>query len=159
MNPTLVSAFAALFGSLIGGLTTLATAALTQRYGTRSKRIREGIAKREALYAEFIDEAARRVLDALEHEISEANQVVHLYGLFCRIQLVCSQPVVDAAEHVIKATARLYLNPNIRLRDLLQGGMDPIHGGPSAPPDADPDAIAAFSRACRAELEMLQRQL
>jgi len=143
------SAVSALLGSLIGGLTTLATAWATQRYNTRSQRLREEIVKREALYAQFIDEASERVIDALEHEISESRQVVRIYSLFCRIQLVCSDPVLLAAEKVMKSTAQLYLQSNLSLKELMQGVE---RGGPGQ------DVIAEFSRACRAELEALQRR-
>lgn len=150
MDTSAISALAALFGSLIGGLTTLATAWLTQRYNTRSQRMRDEIAKRESLYAEFIDEASKRMIDALEHDISEASQVVRLYGLFCRIQLVCTGSVLDAAERVLKTTIEIYTNPAMDLRELMRGAVD-------TPIDNDP--IVAFSRVCRAELDVLQRRL
>lgn len=152
MDTTTVSALAALGGSLIGGMTTLATTWHTQRYGMRSQRLREEINKREALYAQFIDEASERVIDALEHEISEARQVVRFYSLFCRIQLVCSEPVLAAAERVLKTTAQLYLTQGITLRQLMQATQ-------GAEDKSGSDAIAQFSRACREELEALQRRV
>ena len=150
MDATLVPTLAALAGSLIGGLTTMATAWLSQRYGARAQRIHGEIAKREALYGAFIDEASKRVIDAIEHEISDADQVVPLFGLFCRIQLVCSTPVLRAAERVIQTTATLYMHPSVKLKDLFT--RDSV----ASPED---DVVAAFSRACREELEGLKRQL
>jgi hypothetical protein len=127
----------------------MATAWLTQRYGARSQRIRDEIARREALYGAFIDEASKRIVDAIEHDIDDASQVVLLFGLFCRIQLVCSEPVLRAADRVIKATATAYANPSIRLKDLIIA--DKL--------SQQDDVVAAFSRACRDELEGLKRQL
>ena len=150
MDNSAVTAMAALFGSLIGGLTTLATAWLSQRYTTRNQRLREEIAKRETLYGEYIDEASERMIDALGHELGDANQIVRMYGLFCRIQLVCSGPVLAAAEQLMKRTAEVYTMPNITLEDLMRGARESL---------AEGDPIVAFSRACRQELEELQRRL
>jgi hypothetical protein len=149
MDTTMLTTLAALGGSLVGGGTTMATAWLTQRYGARSQRIRDEIARREALYGAFIDEASKRIVDAIEHDIDDASQVVLLFGLFCRIQLVCSEPVLRAADRVIKATATAYANPSMRLKDLLIADR-------LAQQD---DVVAAFSRACRDELEDFKRQL
>lgn len=150
MDNSVVTAMAALFGSLIGGLTTLATAWLSQRYNTRNQRLREEIAKREALYGAYIDEASERMIDALGNEIRDANQIVRMYGLFCRIQLVCSGPVLEAAEQLMKRTAEVYTMPNITLEDLMRSARESL---------AESDPIVAFSRACRQELETLQRRL
>ena len=150
MDNSVVTAMAALFGSLIGGLTTLTTAWLSQRYTTRNQRLREEIAKREALYGAYIDEASERMIDALGNEIRDANQIVRMYGLFCRIQLVCSGPVLETAEQLMKRTAEVYAMPSITLEDLLRGAREST---------AESDPIVAFSRACRQELETLQRRL
>jgi hypothetical protein len=149
MDTTMLTTLAALAGSLVGGGTTMATAWLTQRYGARSQRIRDEIARREALYGAFIDEASKRIVDAIEHDIDDASQVVLLFGLFCRIQLVCSDPVLRAADRVIKATATAYANPSIPLKELLIAERL----------SQQDDVVAAFSRACRDELEDLKRQL
>lgn len=149
MDSTVLATFAALGGSLVGGGTTMATAWLTQRYGARSKRIHDEIERREALYGAFIDEASRRIVDAIEHEIEDANQVVALFALFCKVQLVGSEPVLRAAQRVIEATAAAYSNPSIRLKDLLVA--DNL--------SQQDDVVAAFSRACRDELDVLKRQL
>ena len=150
MDNSVVTAMAALFGSLIGGLTTLATAWLSQRYTTRNQRLREEIAKREALYGEYIDEASERMIDALGHELRDANQIVRMYGLFCRIQLVCSGPVLETGEQLMKKVAEVYAMPSITLEDLVRGAREST---------AESDPIVAFSRACRQELETLQRRL
>lgn len=151
MDTTLLTTLAALGGSLVGGGTTMATAWLTQRYGARGKRIREEIARREGLYGAFIDEASKRIVDAVEHEIDEAAQVVPLFALFCRIQLVCSPSVLHAAERVVRTTAAIYANPSMRLKDLMVAQNIGSGGGD--------DVVAAFSRACRDELEGLKRKL
>lgn len=150
MDATVLTTLAALGGSLVGGTTTMATAWLTQRYGARGKRIRDEITRRESLYGAFIDEASRRIVDAIEHEIDDASQVVPLFALFCRIQLVCSTPVLHAAERVVRTIAEVYANPSMRLKDLMVA--EKIGSGGE-------DVVAAFSRACRDELDGLKRQL
>lgn len=56
MDPAIVSATAAVFGSLVGSSATVATAWVTQRSRSRRELIRAEISKRETLYGEFISE-------------------------------------------------------------------------------------------------------
>ena len=53
MDTSIVTALAVLAGALIGGLTTLASPWLTQRYQAMRARTANEIAKREALYGEL----------------------------------------------------------------------------------------------------------
>jgi len=62
-----ISAFSALGGAAIGGLTSFGSSWLTQRTQLRFTQQEAIRAKREALYAEFVDEAARLYGDALGH--------------------------------------------------------------------------------------------
>ncbi len=66
MNPAYISAFAALAGALIGGLTSFATSWLTQRTQLLSAQREAEKAKLEALYTDFIAEAARLFGEALK---------------------------------------------------------------------------------------------
>ena len=59
LNPAYISAFAALAGAAIGGLTSFGTAWLTQRAQLRNAHREAERAKLEALYNDFITEAAR----------------------------------------------------------------------------------------------------
>jgi len=67
MDPAILSATSALFGSLIGGASTLAASWLTQRGQLRVQALVHEAAKREALYAEFICEASKRLTEAWSH--------------------------------------------------------------------------------------------
>jgi hypothetical protein len=67
MDSAILSATSALAGSLIGGLSTLAASWLTLRGRVRAQALIQEAAKREALYAEFIIEASRRLTDAWAH--------------------------------------------------------------------------------------------
>jgi hypothetical protein len=57
MDPAILSATAALVGSLVGGVSTFAAYWLTQRVQLRAQSLMKRHAEREALYAEFIIEA------------------------------------------------------------------------------------------------------
>ena len=64
MDHAILSATAALIGSLVGGVSTFAAYWLTQRVQIRNQRLMQQAATRETLYAEFIVEATRRLADA-----------------------------------------------------------------------------------------------
>jgi len=66
MEPAILSATAALFGSVVGGVSTLAASWLTQRGQLRAQSMIHEALKREALHAEFMIEAARRFYRSLE---------------------------------------------------------------------------------------------
>ena len=64
MDNAILSAASALIGSLIGGMSTLAASWLSLRGRLRAQALVQEAAKREALYAEFIIEASRRLSEA-----------------------------------------------------------------------------------------------
>src|ERR1700676_2173271 len=59
MNPGYVSAFAALAGSLIGGLTTFAAAWITQRRQANVQWLLQEKTRRQELYQQLIEEASK----------------------------------------------------------------------------------------------------
>jgi hypothetical protein len=65
MNPGYISAFAALAGSLIGGLTTFAAAWVTQRQQANVQWLLQEKTRRQELYQQFIEEASKLYVDAL----------------------------------------------------------------------------------------------
>jgi hypothetical protein len=69
-----LSALSALAGSAIGGLASIATTWLTQHSQDRSQRYTRSVARREALYGDFIDEASVLFIDALTHEHVDPSQ-------------------------------------------------------------------------------------
>ena len=58
MNAAYVSAFAALAGSVIGGLTTFAAAWVTQRQQANVQWLLQEKTRRQELYQQFIEEAS-----------------------------------------------------------------------------------------------------
>jgi hypothetical protein len=147
MDSSIVTALAALLGSLIGGFTSFASTWLSQRQSSRVQWVREEVSKREALYCEFIDEAANRLADAVENNINDRAQIVRFYALFNRIRFVASREVATAAEKVMEFTIALYNAPNTTMRDIFAPDAKPGEGDP----------LLDFGAACRQELENLKR--
>lgn len=147
MDSSIVTALAALMGSLIGGFTSFATTWLSQRQSAKAQWLRDEVSKREVLYQDFIEEAAQRLADAIENSITDRSQIVRFYALFHRIRVVSSNEVTQSAEKVLEAAIRLYNAPNITLRDLFA-------------PDAkvgEGDPLIEFGAACRIELDRMKR--
>src|SRR5215472_17880269 len=99
-------------GAIIGGLASFGSSWLTQRTQLLFAR-REAIkAKREALYAEFVDEATRLYGDALGHQKDDPADLVKLYALIGRIMLASPRPVVTAAHRTLDTIIQAYLGPD-----------------------------------------------
>jgi hypothetical protein len=136
-----ISALSALGGAAIGGLASFGSSWLTQRTQLRFSHHEAVKAQREALYAEFVDEAARLYGDALGHQKDEVADLVKIYALVGRIMLVSPRPVVTAAERTLDTIIEAYLGPNRTLHEVL----DEVHQGGFT-------FFAAFGEACRQDL-------
>jgi len=147
MNPAIVTALAAISGSVVGALGSLVASWITQRHQGRHDLLAKKIVHREALYSGFINEAARLLVDALEHNFNDPKNLVPTYALLGRIRLGSSQQVSMAAERVVKLIMASYTKPNLtaeQIQSAAGSGEDPLRD---------------FSETCRAELESMQREL
>jgi hypothetical protein len=148
MDTAYISAVAALAGSIIGGLTSLATSWLTQRTQARAGELTRSRRRRERLYRTFIEEASRLYIDALGHDESQAFEqtagLVKIYAVVSRMRVLSSLRVIEAAENILRKIVDTYAAPNKtfpELREMLhQNAVDPLR---------------EFSEACRAEFEEL----
>jgi hypothetical protein len=73
--------------------------------------------------------------------------MIPAYALLSRIRLSSSEPVLQAAEQTIKIIASTYPQPNLtpeQIQIRAVNGQDPLR---------------EFSDRCRAELDLLQRQV
>ena len=147
MDSSIVTALAALLGSLIGGFTSFASTWLSLRQSAKAQWLRDEVTKREALYQDFIDEAAQRLADAIENSITDRAQIVRFYALFHRVRLVSSSEVSQAAEKVLEVAIKLYNSPNVSIRDIFAPDAEPGEGDP----------LVGFGAACRVELENMKR--
>jgi hypothetical protein len=144
MDAAYISTFAALAGSAIGGLTSLANAWLVQHAQARAQQRAQEQAKREELYGQFIDEASKLFADALQHQTEEVSTLVGLYALLSRIRLRSSPQVTERAEQLTQLIIETYLAPNktfYELPDLLRSHVK--------------DPFLAFSEACHKELRTM----
>jgi hypothetical protein len=145
MDSFYLPAVAALAGSAIGGLTSFASAWLTQGRQDRARRLSQDKARRQKLYRQFIDEASKLYADALVHNESEVSALVSVYALVSRMRVLSSSAVVEKAEAVLRMVVDTYFEPNKtfpELRNLLNAHpMDPLR---------------TFSEECRAELQALK---
>ena len=148
MNAAYLSAIAVLAGSTVGGLTSLASAWLTQHRQDRANRLSQDKSRRQKLYKQFIDEASKLYADALVHDQAEVSALVSVYALISRMRVLSSSAVIEAAEAVIRMILDTYFAPNKtfpELRELMDShSIDPLR---------------AFSEECRAELSIGPSQL
>ena len=142
MDSAYLPALAALAGSAIGGLTSFASAWLTQHRQDRTRRLSKDKTRRQKVYKQFIEEASKLYADALVHDDLQVSKLVSAYALISRMRLLSSPPVLQRAEAIVRMIVETYFAPNktsVELRELLdRHAIDPLR---------------AFSEACRAELE------
>ncbi len=141
MDSTLVTACAALVGSLMGAAASLATTWITQRTQASREYTQWQLKERESLYSEFITEASRLAVDALTHSPDRPDKLVPLYGILGRIRLLSSAGVLHEAESICRQILELYSSPNMTPEQIYAAfaarRFDPLNG---------------FSAACREEL-------
>ena len=147
MDPSIVSGLSAVFGALVGGVASIATAWVTQRAQGQREAVHAEIRKRELVYTEFISECSKLAIDALDHTLDSPSALIQVYGLLNRIKLTSSDSVVKAAETSIEAIVKQYFQPNISIAELRAEVI--------ASHQADP--LQGFSEACRYELRELLR--
>ena len=147
----LLSQVSGLLGALIGGGTSLAVAVYNQRAGERLQRVAKEVTRRETIYADFLENASKLLLNAYTHDdfvLGENEQ--HLIVLINRMRLFAPPYIVGEAEAVLKAIVEVLLKPSIELRQLARESL-------SRSPEPDP--FLRFSLSCRADLDHVRRTL
>jgi hypothetical protein len=143
----MVPALAAIAGSLVGATGSATATWITARHQDRRNLLGQQIARREALYSDFIGESARLLVDALQHNIGDPQKFLPLYALLSRIRLSSSEPVLQEAENIARTIINTYPQPNLTAEQIeseAASGKDPLR---------------QFSTTCRTELDWLQRQV
>jgi hypothetical protein len=142
MNPSVISALAALAGATIGGLTSVLASWVAQRVQARAQWIVQDKLRRQELYREFIEVASKAYVDALQHGEADVSTLVEVYAKIGRMRVLSSPEVVDAADKIVRTIVDTYLEPDktfIELREMINSGQI--------------DLIRGFSEVCRAEFE------
>jgi len=151
MEASMISALAALTGTAVGGLTSVAANWLNQRGQIRAQWLHYERSRRQILYRDFIEEAAKCYIDALQHHEADADipGLIGLYAKLGRMRVLSSKSVVHSAENIAKRIMDTYLEPDksfVELRDMARSGAI--------------DLLREFSETCRDEFEQLRtRQL
>jgi hypothetical protein len=118
VTSSLEPAFAALAGSTIGGLTTLAVTWIAQRTQLRASLAAHDQTAREKLYKQFIEEATKLLGDALVSNKLEISMLIGVYALISRMRVTSSIETVEKAEIVLQTIIRIYSSPNKTIDDL-----------------------------------------
>jgi hypothetical protein len=142
MDTGYITAFAALGGAALGGLTSFATSWTTLHIQMKSQRSASSKSKRQKLYKAFIDGAVRIYGDALIHDKLETTGLIDLHALVSRMRIVSSGPVIETAVKVVKVITETYSQPNKspeEIEVMISNGSV--------------DILRSFSEACRNEFE------
>ena len=140
MDAVYISAFAALGGSAVGALTSLVTTWLTLNSQERANRAARELTRRENLYGQFIEEAAKLYTDALMNQPEDAKKFIGLYALSSKLRLFASPEVLGKAEQVMTQIIEIYEDPKKDFQSVISS-RDP----------RNMDILRTFSEACRRE--------
>jgi hypothetical protein len=145
MDASVIPAIAALAGAAIGSFTSVVASWLTQHTQARMQRRAQNQNRRQDLYREFIGDASRLYIDALQNNKADVSALMGLYAELSRMRILSSAEVVESADQIIKKIVDAYLEPNKafpELREMAKSGLiDPLHN---------------FSEACRSEFQFLR---
>jgi hypothetical protein len=145
VDASIISALAALTGAAVGGLTSGIANWLSHRSQVRLDWILHDKSRRQILYKDFIEEAAKCYIDALQHDKADIPGLVGLYAKLSSMRALSSKPVVHSADDVARKILDTYLEPDksfVELREMaIDGSIDLLQG---------------FSHACRDEFEEMR---
>ena len=143
----LTAPLAAIAGSIVGASGSIFGTWISARHQDRRDLVGKQIARREALYSDFISESARLLVDAMQHNVSDLQRLLPIYALLSRIRLSSSKTVLQDAEEIVKTIVSTYPQPNLtpeQIQSQALGGEDPLR---------------KFSDTCRSELDLMQQRL
>ncbi len=145
MDASIISALSALTGSAIGGFTSVLANWLNQRNQIRAQWVSHEKNHRQVLYRDFIDEASKCYIDALQHAEADIPGLVGLYAKLSRMRALSSRQVVHRAEDVARKILDTYLEPDKSFVELREMAID-----------GTIDLLQGFSDACHDEFEEMQ---
>ena len=147
VSSMITAAAAAIGGSLVGATGSVVGSLISARHQDRRDLLGKQIARREALYSDFIGESARLLIDALQHNSGDLEKLLPLYALLSRIRISSSKPVLHEAEQLIQTILATYPQPNLTAEQIEARAMN------------GEDPLSQFSDTCRTELDVMQQQL
>jgi hypothetical protein len=138
-----LSAVTALVGTFVGGITSIATSWLGQQRQTKEQRRAREKDELQALYKEFIEDASKLYVDALEHNTTEIPKLVDIYATINRMRVLSPAKVVAEADKALRLIIDTYSKENKTFSGIRQSISQGF-----------PDPLRAFSQACHEELKM-----
>ena len=145
MDVSIISALAALTGAAVGGLTSGIATWLNHRSQVRAEWILHEKSRRQTLYRDFIEEASKCYIDALQHDKADIPGLVGVYAKLSAMRALSSKPVVHCAEDVARKILDTYLEPDKSFIELREMAID-----------GTIDLLQAFSHACHDEFEEMR---
>jgi hypothetical protein len=146
MDVAYVSAFAALGGSIVGGLITGAANWMAQVIQVRAGQRAREVTHREDLFRDFIIAASKAYGQAMVSDQPQLPDIVGIYGMINRMQVLCSPQTIALAQLVMQNTIETYFQPNKTFPDILAI----LKSGNVTSPLSD------FAEAARMELRSLE---
>jgi hypothetical protein len=145
VDVSIISALAALTGAAVGGLTSGIATWLNHRSQIRVEWALHEKGRRQTLYRDFIEEASRCYIDALQHDKADIPGLVGLYAKLSSMRAVSSKPVVQRADDVVRTILDTYLEPDKSFVELRAMAID-----------GTIDLLRGFSEVCRDEFEEMR---
>jgi hypothetical protein len=145
VDVSIISALAALTGAAVGGLTSGIATWMNHRSQVRAEWVLHEKSRRQILYRDFIEDAAKCYIDSLQHDEPDIPGLVSLYAKLSGMRALSSNTVVQCADNVARKILDTYLEPDksfVELREMaIDGSIDLLQG---------------FSSACRDEFEEMR---
>jgi hypothetical protein len=148
MDAAIITALAAVSGSIVGGLASFATTYFTQRNQAHRDFLSRDVAHREELYAQFIKETTNLYADSLDKTLENPASLIGMYSLVGRIRLTAGNKVLLAAEKVMETIVDSYNRPPIKFEDVYKVWRK-----------EHIDPLKEFTEACREELKLMLKLL
>jgi hypothetical protein len=142
VDASIMSALAALTGAAVGGLTSGIANWLNHRSQLRAQWLLHEKSRRQILYADFIEDASKCYIDALQHGEGNIPGLIGLYAKLSRMRALSSTPVVQHADEVARKILDTYLEPDRSFVELREMAID-----------GTIDLLQGFSAACRVEFD------
>jgi len=142
MDAGYITALAALGGAALGGFTSFATSWTTQHAQMKAEQTASSKSRRQKLYKEFIDGAAKMYGDALIHDKLELSGLIELHAIVSRMRVFSSAAVIENAISIVRVITETYSQPNkspLEIEEMIESGTI--------------DLLKGFSEACRREFE------
>jgi len=146
MDPSLISAAAAFGGATIGGAMSFLGSWIGHHLQLKTQWLVHDRARRQELYKEFIEGAAKCFADALQNDKTNVSLLVVLYEKLARMRIISSPEVLAAAERVVVQIVDTVGSPPVLLTNTKIHEMFETGSG---------DVLRGFGEACRAELAAL----